>query len=133
MADKRLIPLLDSGTPVSGRDGTAIPVDQIGLFTGSIISPVAGTSYTLRATDNGKIVTTNSSSATTISIPAGLPNDFVCSICQGGSGQVTLTTGSGLITLNNADSQFKTERQHIMLTLVAFSQNNYRLFGRTAA
>ena len=58
-----------------------------------------GTSYTLQASDSGKVVELNNASAITVTVPNSLPAGFNCILAQIGAGQVTVQAGSGA-TLN---------------------------------
>ncbi len=62
--------------------------------------------YTLIPLDNGKVLTINSLSATTLTIPSGLPIGFNVSVYQIGNGEVTIV-GSGT-TVKNRLQRFKT-------------------------
>jgi len=66
-----------------------------------------------------------------VTIPSGLRSDFACSILQAGTGQVTVTAGSG-VTLNNADDLYSTQAQYVRLGLVAIAADDYVLEGRVA-
>ena len=69
-----------------------------------------GTSYTVIATDNGKLVTFNNAAAVTVTVPAGLAVGFNCKVMQLGAGLVTfqgdgtmvVNTESGALTLDAA-------------------------------
>ena len=45
--------------------------------------------YNLTSADNGKIIQSTAASAITVTIPAGLPTGFNCTIVQMGTGQIT--------------------------------------------
>lgn len=68
-----------------------------------------GTSYTIDATDNGKLVTFNNAGAVTVTVPTGLSIGFNCKVLQLGAGLVTfqgdgtmvVNTESGALTLDN--------------------------------
>ena len=66
---------------------------------GSIVT-VTGTTYTLTATDNGRILDFTSNTAITLSVPNTLPVGFQVSITQAGTGQITLV-GTGGMVINN--------------------------------
>lgn len=66
---------------------------------GSIVT-VTGTTYTLSATDNGRILDFTSNTAITLSVPNTLPVGFQVSITQAGTGQITLV-GTGGMVINN--------------------------------
>jgi hypothetical protein len=83
---------------------------------GAEVNTQSGTTYTLTATDNGKIISCTSNSAVTISVPA-LTSGFNCLIVQRGTGQVTLVNGGG--TVNNRYNFTKTAGQHAIMSLVS--------------
>ena len=76
----------------------------------------SGTTYTLAASDNGKVVTLDNGSAITVTIPAGLVAGFNCLLVQKGAGQVTVTKAGGG-SLNNRSTQTKTAGQHAIVTI----------------
>lgn len=82
-----------------------------------------GTTYTLVAADNGKIVTISNASAITLTVPASLPAGFNCTIVQKGAGQITFTASS--TTINNRQSFTKTKGQYSMVTIVQYTTNTF--------
>lgn len=71
------------------------------------INAQTGTTYTLDASDNGKIVQLTNGAAIALTVPNSFPVGFNCTIVQGGAGQVTIaSTGSG--TVVNRQSHTKT-------------------------
>ena len=91
-----------------------------------------GTTYTLAATDNGKVITLDNGSAITVTIPAGLVDGFNCLLVQKGAGKVTVTKAGGG-SLNNRSSQTKTAGQHAIVTIVHIGGEVYILSGDTGA
>ena len=91
-----------------------------------------GTTYTLAATDNGKVITLDNGSAITVTIPAGLVDGFNCLLVQKGAGKVTVTKAGGG-SLNNRSSQTKTAGQHAIVTIVHIGSEVYILSGDTGA
>ena len=91
-----------------------------------------GTTYTLAATDNGKVVTLDNGSAITVTIPAGLVAGFNCLLVQKGAGKVTVTKAGGG-SLNNRSTQTKTAGQHAIITIVHIGGEVYILAGDTGA
>lgn len=122
MADKTISAL----TAVTTLDGTEpLPVVQGGstkkatvsqVLTGQLITE-SGTSRTLSATDNGKIIYCTSSSAVTITCATGLDVGFNCTIIQGGTGKVTVAAGAA--TLVSYSSLFSTMGQYAVISLVS--------------
>lgn len=69
-----------------------------------------GTTYTLQASDDGKVVDLANAGAITLTLPNSLPVGFACRVCQGGAGQATFTpAGGGSIV--NASGFTKTRAQ----------------------
>ncbi len=91
-----------------------------------------GTTYTLAATDNGKVITLDNGSAITVTIPAGLVDGFNCLLVQKGAGQVTVTKAGGG-SLNNRSTQTKTAGRHAIVTIVHIGSEVYILSGDTGA
>lgn len=121
MADKKISQL----TAVTSLDGTEpIAVVQSAetkkatisqVLTGQLITE-SGTSRTLSATDNGKIIYCTSGSAVTITCASGLGVGFNCTIIQGGAGKVTVAAGGQ--TLVSYSSLFSTMGQYAVISLV---------------
>jgi hypothetical protein len=81
-----------------------------------------GTSYTLLASDNGKIITLNNASAITLTVPA-LFTGFNCMIVQLGAGEVTLTPSS--TTISNRSSYTKTAGTNAIVSLIGLSGTTF--------
>ena len=80
VAGKTGVVTVDAGDLTDGNfDGTAISG-----FDASI-NEQTGTSYTLVAGDNGKVIKFTNGSAITVTLPSGLGEGFNCSIVQYGS------------------------------------------------
>lgn len=86
-------------------------------------------SHTLSASDAGKVLTFNSSSAVNLSVPSGLDKGFCCSAIQLGSGQITFV-GSG-VTINNRQGHTKTVDQYSAASLICVDTNQFVLAGDT--
>ena len=86
------------------------------VLTGQLVTE-AGTSRTLSATDNAKIIYCTSSSAVTITCATGLDVGFNCTIIQGGTGKVTVAAGAA--TLVSYSSLFSTIGQYAVISLVS--------------
>lgn len=86
----------DSAKPVSTAQQAALDVKANIADT---LNTQTGTSYTLQASDSGKVVELNNASAITVTVPNSLPAGFNCILAQIGAGQVTVQAGSGA-TLN---------------------------------
>ena len=132
MADKTISAL----TAVTTLDGTEpLPVVQSSttkkatvsqVLTGQLVTE-SGTSRTLSATDNAKIIYCTSSSAVTITCATGLGVGFNCTIIQGGTGKVTVAAGAA--TLVSYSSLFSTMGQYAVISLVAPVANTFVAAG----
>lgn len=90
-----------------------------------------GTTYTLQASDNGKVVTFSNASAITVTVPSGLGAGFNCMVVQKGAGQVTFSPSSS--TINNRQSHTKIAGQYGVVSLVAYAADVFALGGDTAS
>lgn len=87
----------DSGVIVSD-------LNQISGYVGNNNNQT-GTTYTIQASDTGKIIVFNNAGAITVTVPNSLVDGFCCTWHQKGAGKVTFVAGSGA-TLKNRLSQF---------------------------
>jgi hypothetical protein len=95
------------------------------------INDQTGTTYTLLAGDNGKVVVLNNGSAITLTVPSGLGVGFNCTVVQKGAGQVTFTASS--TTINNRQSHTKIAGQHGVASICAVVADTFVLAGDTAS
>ncbi|MEK9909115.1 MAG: hypothetical protein VW498_02005 [Candidatus Thalassarchaeaceae archaeon] len=105
---------------------------------GSASNAQSGTTYTLTASDNGKIVTLSNASAITLTLPETstetLAVGFSCMIIQRGAGQVTVVV-EGSDTLESSGSKTKLTGQHssaFVTKITAGSPNTWGLYGDIA-
>jgi len=135
MADVKISALPASTTPLTGAE--VLPIVQSGvtkqvsvtnltsgktvaatgyqLESGGIITE-SGTTRTLSATDNGKVIYCTSGSAVTINCAAGLGAGFSVTIVQGGAGKVTVAANGQ--TLVSYSSLFSTMGQYAVISLI---------------
>ena len=111
---------------VTVLDGTEpLPLVQSGVTKKATVSQVltgqliteTGTTRTLSATDNGKIIYCTNGSAVTINCAAGLGVGFNVTIIQGGAGKVTVAPNSQ--TLVSYSSLFSTMGQYAVISLIS--------------
>ena len=95
------------------------------VFTPKVFEKIGD--YTLVEDDNGMILTFNSSTAVTLTIPAGFPVGYNVSVYQVGIGKVTIT-GSGTTVLNRLN-RFKTAGKDAGVGIVASATDTYHLTG----
>jgi hypothetical protein len=98
------------------------------ILTSSGIKALTGTTYTFLESDNGKILTFNNGSATTVTVPTGLPVGFNCTAIQLGAGQVGFTRAAG-ITLQSYGNQFRLIGQHASATIIEYTTNIVNISG----
>lgn len=95
------------------------------------VNAQTGTTYTLQASDNGKVVTCSNGSGITVTVPSGLGAGFNCLVVQLGAGQVMFSPSS--TTINNRQTHTKIAGQYGVATLVAYAANTFVLGGDTAS
>lgn len=108
-----------TGTLTGGSSNTS----SISGF-GANINSQSGTTYTILATDNGKVIQSTGASAMTITIPTGLPTGFNCTVVQMGAGQITF---SG--TFVNRTGFTKTASQYSVVSIIHFGSNSILVTG----
>lgn len=84
---------------------------------GLTVNAQTGTTYTLLASDNGKMVRISNSSAITLTVPSGLGSGFNCLVVQGGDGQITISASG--VTLNNRYSFTKSSGKYGVIGIFA--------------
>ena len=97
------------------------------------INDQTGTTYTVAASDNGKVVVLDNASAVTVTVPSGLGAGFNCSFVQKGAGQVSFDNNSGATTINNRQSHTKINGQYGVASIVAYASDFFVLAGDTTA
>jgi hypothetical protein len=110
--------------------------NEISGYRGNV-NAQTGTTYTLQASDSGKIVECTNGSAITVTLPNSLGVGFCCTVVQGGSGAITFSAASGA-TLRNRQSHTKTAGQWAGGTLYVRTNSGgsaaeYVLNGDTAS
>lgn len=149
MADKKISQLTTATSPVGTE---VLPIVQASetkkttiaeLTSGRVVNSIgytissnaivteAGTSKTLAASDNGKVIYCTSNSAVTINTASGLGTGFSCVILQGGTGQITIAQGAST-TLVSFANLFKTSGQYAMVGIVCPVANTFVLSGSTS-
>jgi len=91
---------------------------------GANINSQSGTTYTILATDNGKVIQSTGASAMTITIPTGLPTGFNCTVVQMGAGQITFTG-----TYVNRTGFTKSASQYSVISILHFGSNSILVTG----
>lgn len=94
------------------------------------LRPVVANSYTLVADDNGRLIDVNnlsSTATTTITVPPGLPDGFVCNILAR-RGTITVVPGTD-VTLNSFLGYRKSQSTNAFMTIRVTSNNVAALSG----
>lgn len=146
MADVKISGLPPASTPVAGTE--ELPIVQSGatkkvsinnLTSGKTVAAIgytlessgiiteSGTTRTLAAGDNGKVIYCTSGSAVTINCASGLGAGFSCTIIQGGAGKVTVAPNSQ--TLVSYSSLFSTMGQYAVISLICPVANTFVAAG----
>lgn len=81
------------------------------------------TTYTLLASDAGKIVTFDNAADITLTVPTGLPVGFTCTIIQLGAGEVIFTASS--TTINNRGGFDRTNGPYAMATITQMATSTF--------
>lgn len=122
----------DTAKPVSIAQQTALdakaPLD-------ATINAQTGTTYTLVAGDDAKVVTLNNAAAITVTVPqnsaAAIPIGSYIEFVQLGAGQVTFAAGTGA-TLNSRGGALKISAQYGVAGLRKVATNTFVLVGDVA-
>lgn len=93
-----------------------------------IITDNANTSITLSDAENNTVVRCTASTAVAVTVPSTLAAGFSCMIIQAGTGQVTITAGSGT-TLNSFGALLKTAGQHAPVSIIRVASGMYNVSG----
>jgi len=113
---------------IFGRHPTFADVEADAFVgTAGLIVTQAGTTRTLSAADNGKVIYCTSGSATTITCAAGLGAGFSVTIIQGGAGKVTADAGGQ--TLVSFSSLLSTTGQYAVISLICPVANTFLAAG----
>ena len=96
------------------------------------VNAQTGTSYTLQASDNGKVVTLSNGSAIALTVPTALGTGFSCLLVQLGAGAVTVSAGASA-TVNSRGALVALNGQYAVASLIpTATANSYILAGDLA-
>jgi len=88
-----------SGDALQGSGVVVSDADEISGYRGNI-NAQTGTTYTVLASDSGKVLTFANGAAVTVTLPNNLPAGWCCTWVQKGAGLITFAAASGA-TLQN--------------------------------
>jgi hypothetical protein len=127
--------LKKTGSTISLEGGVDIDTDGNLSGHGTEFITQTGTTYTLTASDNGKVVELNNASAVTVTLPQtsteSIPAGFQCTLVQIGAGQVTVAA-EGSDTIKSKDSLLSLAGQYspaYVTKRTAGSPNDWFLAG----
>ena len=117
------------GVPIVGPTFNSAPSSDGGYrITSNAINALTGTTYSLLAADNGKVITWSNASGVTLTVPTSLPVGFNTTIIQIGAGLVGITGASG-VTLNSFEGKLRTAGQHTAVSIISYSSNIFNIAG----
>jgi hypothetical protein len=124
------------GKTLQGSGVVVSDADEISGYKGNL-NLQTGTTYTLAASDSGKIVSLSNAAAITLTLPNSLQQGFCCTLVQSGAGQVTCSAAAGAL-LRNRNGNTKLAGQWAGATLHVRSNSGgssaeYVLLGDTSA
>lgn len=91
------VPLIPVAGGVAGAAATLSRSDHQHPPQAATPNFQTGTTYTLAATDDGKVVDIANAGAITLTLPNSLPVGFSCLVTQGGAGQITFSAAAGTL------------------------------------
>lgn len=132
----------DGGTAFGGDSGftynkttdtASIGATAVGSYqlTSSGIITESGTTRTLAAGDNGKVIYCTSNSAVTITTATSLGAGFSCVVIQAGDGQVTIAQGSSTTRVGYG-ALYKTAGKYAAINIICPVANTFIVAGQTA-
>lgn len=131
--------LRSDGTGTKTAQGTTITVDDANGIAGhtEVQNVQSGTTYTMAASDCGKVVIFTSASAVTVTVPQTLTVGWHCRWEQQGAGKVSFNgTAVTAATLRNRQSQVASAGQYAVGGLACYTSGTpavVTLFGDTGA
>jgi len=124
------VPTPNRGMMLYNRDENRVyyynGTQWVSVMKGALVLPKTA-SYTLVAADNRAVLTFNSSTPVTLTIPSGFPVGYNVSVYQTGTGKVTIV-GSATTVLNRLN-RFRTAGQDAGVGIVSTANNVYHLTG----
>lgn len=97
-------------------------------ITSNAINARTGTTYSLLSTDNGKVITWNAASGSTLTVPSGLSIGFNVTVISIGTGSIGITGASG-VTLNSFENKLKIAGQHAAVSIISYNNNVFNVAG----
>jgi hypothetical protein len=129
--------LNDFLTVEHNTDGTQKPIGGVAAVVAQAYRPINAQTqnYTLALTDNGKLITCNSTAALTLTLPpnnaVGFPVGAEIDVSQMGTGQVTIVPAGG-VTLDSYGGKTNLAGRFAAATLKKLATNEWLLVGNLA-
>lgn len=115
-------------TSISNGESAILVRDKLNKLLSVPVNAQTGTTYTLVASDELKLITFNNAAPVAVTVPSGLGAGFSCTIAQLGAGTVTLVAGSG-VTVNSFESVLQLAGQFAVAKLSAYAANIFIATG----
>lgn len=116
-------------------NGASAPTYQVAGST-IPINAQTGTTYTLAASDAGKLITLTNASAITLTVPkeatVSIPTGSIMLLYQGGAGTVTVSPEDANVYIRSADSLLSFYARYSVACLVKIDINVWSLSGDLA-
>lgn len=130
--------VVDSAGATASDKAKLVDETAVGQLALMGVNAQTGTTYTLVASDNNKMVTFANAALVTVTLPNSLPAGFACSWIQKGAGQVKFVPASGAAlrhfqSHNASGGTIYTEGALKIMTNGSGSEADYILSGITAA
>jgi hypothetical protein len=119
----------NNGITAAGATFTGAVISDSGYrITSNAITSLSGTTYELLTSDNGKVITWNASSGSTLTVPSGLPVGYNTTIISLGAGLIGISGASG-VTLNSFEGKLRIAGQHAAVSVISYSTNIFNIAG----
>ena len=119
--------LFGSLNSYSGISASGITSDSGYRITAGAIN-VKTASYTMLGSDSGKIITMDSTSGITLTVPTGLPIGHTTTVIRLNTGNVGISAASGVI-INSFQNQKNIAGQHAAVSLISYTTDTFNLAG----
>lgn len=133
--------------PVAGTGATQLALNEIAvnqtdrrIFVNAsgVVTPIGPivnvqtSNYILTTSDNNSIVTFNSATNVTVTVPVGLPVAYQCTIMQLGAGTATIAGATGMTRFSRVVGRTRTAGQYAVAGITLVTTASFILSGDTA-
>src|SRR5262245_61702145 len=113
-------------TIVDGETGSSVRA-KLNRVVGLRTSILSGLSYIVAADDHEKLLAFSSSGVVVVTVPLGLPTDFVCNIASVGEGTVTVVEGGA--NIESFEGSLRLAGRYATATLFCIGVDQFVLSG----